>query len=318
MKKIDKLLGKFDYEKKSEVQTEILDEFLNFNDEEIQELMNYSHDQNAGLALKYIGFPRLKKFVPNLLEMIEDIHSHAAFHIYDLISDNSELFFDEVKRLLEDQKTNWKGNIISAIKSWDKNLLFKLKELLIELAASYNHDREDALMFLIDNNLITKEELQELILKRDELISTSISIIEKQNWKNLDYLIDNILEIKNEIGSEKLKGYMKVNIQGRSFFSNENFNEDKNLIERMFMKLDKEFLEPWLIKNVAGIWACKTTVDLDNHSLYGIELLINQSLIPKEEIIEIIENNRQTYNRIKDICDNHIKSLNKLENKLNN
>lgn len=311
------ILNNLDYEKTFEEQKESLKKLDNINDEQVKELTKHIKSWEAGVALKYLGYEKVKNYIPELLEMLQDMNWPAAGPISELLTEIGEPVIPYIKEVFKNNDSLWHYWIVSCvIRHWDKTLLNKIKSELIELSISDSFEPgPESLIALIDKELIDKEELKELILKNENLIYTCLFVIkDSPDWKNLNLVISSLIEIQDSI-INKLNDSLTINALTFFFTPDEKSLEQRFLLEKLFSFINKENLNELKITNLAKDWFYKSTISLSGFNLIALNILIEKGLVSKEDIFKIINYNKEAYRQIKEIIEKHSEELENIEKK---
>lgn len=94
------ILNNLDYEKTFEEQKKFLKKLDNINDEQIKELTSHIKSWEAGIALKYLGYEKVKNYLSELLGMLQDMNWPAAGSISELLTEIGEPVIPYIRKCL--------------------------------------------------------------------------------------------------------------------------------------------------------------------------------------------------------------------------
>lgn len=175
MKNIEELLDQIRWDKTLEEQPELLKIFIGFNDYELKELTTFLHSCEAAKVLKYLGYPRVKNIIPELLECIQDIHLPIVYDVTDLLlSIEIDVLIPFLKGALERAKNNysWQFCLYSLTRFWPEEKIKELKPELIEIIKDLNNNSSDVLSLLIDKRIMSKKEIFSIIEEKENYYQT--------------------------------------------------------------------------------------------------------------------------------------------------
>lgn len=161
-KDLNILLDQLDAKVALEDQLEQLAPFKSLSDEEISALATAIKDEEAGMALYYIGPSRMGHILPLLLTNIQDQNWPACRWTVKLLVDIGEKLIPEIKNIFETAPydTIWHNNIIWVLNHWDRQLVNQLKSELIDtvLKADFDNVSIAALLLLHKKQAIEENE----------------------------------------------------------------------------------------------------------------------------------------------------------------
>ena len=137
-------------------------------DEDILEILNCVKNEEAGLLLKCIGFPRLTEFVDQILTLYQDINWPINAYTFDLLKvSDKEILLSSIKKIFKNHSTDslWHSFILSNLvrllpPDYQKELVEELKQLTV--TADRDSACFNAAQILFENNLIVAEEKKEI------------------------------------------------------------------------------------------------------------------------------------------------------------
>ncbi len=114
-------------------QEENLQPFKSLSDDQIGALVNEAKDEEAGMALYFIGPSRMGHWLPQLLTNLQDQNWPAFGWNMKLLADIGEALIPEIKNVFENEPndTIWHDNIILLLSHWDRQLVGQVKTELI-------------------------------------------------------------------------------------------------------------------------------------------------------------------------------------------
>lgn len=153
------------WEKSIDEQLDILAEFDGISDEEVLELLNCVKRIEAGILIEYLGFERLKSYLYQILEVLQDINWPAAKYALKVLQSAGESVIPEIKKAFENAPADsmWHYWILTElVESFDYELVMKMKPELIHLVEKADRDSAaiQALSILKSNNFLTLAQFQ--------------------------------------------------------------------------------------------------------------------------------------------------------------
>jgi len=166
MELYQKLIKIIDCKKTIELQLEALSQFDNISKEEILVLAQTCHKRTeAGLLIEYLGFEKLKPYLPLFLEFLQDVNWPAARGAANMLLKAAEEIIPEIKRVFSEVKDDsmWHYWILQEIvKNFEPELIIELKLDLILLIKRADKDgaATEALLIVKQNNLLPEEDIE--------------------------------------------------------------------------------------------------------------------------------------------------------------
>lgn len=163
--KLNELLDEIDANISEEDQQDKLMPFLSLNDFELETLTtwHYIKDSEAGYVLKYLGYERLKKYLPSLLEFLQDMNWPAAHYVYDIIVKAESSVIPAIKEAFITNDGTWQYWIINVVlRRWNVEIIELLKPDLVNLInkADFEGASIEALSILQDNRMLSNSEIK--------------------------------------------------------------------------------------------------------------------------------------------------------------
>jgi hypothetical protein len=195
MKDLFKNLEKIDCNKGIDEQLEVLKPFKNISDQEIKELANTFKNTEAGIVLKYLGYEKVKNFLPEILEML-DVYNWSQSPISELLRPIGKPLIPYVKEALINSKNELldKGILVHLIEHWPQEYIFEIKEQIINIFKRGEIDgaSSKALDIILEKEILTNEEIINIIERNNQLIKVIIEIL---GFNNKPTTIDQIFKI---------------------------------------------------------------------------------------------------------------------------
>jgi hypothetical protein len=175
---LDALLDKVSDAHPPEQHPELWESFLSLPDDYLRELAStvYIKDGIAGMALEYIGYPKLKAYLPELLVFLQDSMWPASPSVAKLLVSIGKPVIPHIKHVFEHdpEDTIWHYVILSRVVAyWPKELILELKEELLRIAEK-RHDGNgadlEAIRILGIQELVEREWLLNFIEKKKKEI----------------------------------------------------------------------------------------------------------------------------------------------------
>ncbi len=193
-KDLNILLDKLDAQIAIQDQLEYLLPFKSLSNAHINALATAIKDEEAGMALYYIGATRMGHILPRLLANIQDQNWPAWGWTVMLLVDIGEKLIPEIKKVFETEPndTIWHKNIIWVLNHWDRQLVYQLKSELIDtvLKADFDDASISALQLLHEKQLIEENETFKYY-----------NILEDKYANNVD-ILDDLTELKARINPD--------------------------------------------------------------------------------------------------------------------
>jgi hypothetical protein len=161
-----KLENTIDWNKSIEKQLNNLSKYDNITNEEIQELARTCHKSaEAGILIEYLGFEKLKPYLPLFLKFLQDMNWPAARGAANMLLRSGKEIISELKRVFKevDDDALWHDWILTGIvQNFNHGLILELREDLITLIRRADTEGASikALRILKENKLLTAEEVK--------------------------------------------------------------------------------------------------------------------------------------------------------------
>jgi hypothetical protein len=191
-------IGNLSWDMPQYIRDYAVNQLVNINDKEIHLLLqpiSKSHWEGAALALKKIGYPRVKGIIPGLLEWIQDMNCPGAQEIVDLLVTIDAEIVPHVKQVLKSGDGIWVMWVLSEVVSkWDTDLVRLVKEELFELAVTGENELViegvdiQSMKLLYENGIINKDR--------------ALSILKRKMAMYQD-MLDNLEAFNEEIGKNQ-------------------------------------------------------------------------------------------------------------------
>ncbi len=103
MKLYQKLENTIDWNKSVELQLEALSQYDNITEEEIQELAGTCHKwTEAGILLEYLGFEKLRPYLPVFLQFLQDMNWPASGGASRMLLKAGKVIIPEIRRVFNE------------------------------------------------------------------------------------------------------------------------------------------------------------------------------------------------------------------------
>lgn len=159
------LLDELDSEIPVDDQLDKLEPLKSITDDQVEMLVSYGKDPEAGMALNFIGPSRMGLLLSKLLEKLQDMNDPAFHWNMKLLTDIGEILVPEIKKVFSNEPNDsiWHQNIIRMLDNWETPLLLQLKTELVDtiLKADFEGASISALGLLYSRKLITVDETEE-------------------------------------------------------------------------------------------------------------------------------------------------------------
>lgn len=146
MESLTQLLKKVSRNKLPEDQVETLKLFDNLTEEQINELITWGYikSSEAGIVIRYLGYPKLSNYLAELLEFLQDGNWPAAGDVSRLLTSIGRPlipYIINVFRNKNDALWNY-WILVYIVKDWDNEIISAIRNELLELVNKA--DREGA------------------------------------------------------------------------------------------------------------------------------------------------------------------------------
>lgn len=163
--RLNELLDEIDAKISEEEQQERLHPFLYLTDAELETLTSnhYIKDSEAGYVLNFLGFQRLKKYLPSLLEYLQDMNWPAAGYVANVIVDAKSIVIPFIQNVFKINDSTWHyWIIIRVLRYWEDEIISILKPDLIHLitVADTEGAAIEALSILQDRKMLSDLEVK--------------------------------------------------------------------------------------------------------------------------------------------------------------
>jgi hypothetical protein len=189
LKDLNILLDNLDAQIEVQDQLGYLFPFKSLSDAQIESLATTIKDEEAGMALYYIGATRMGHILPTLLTNIQDQNWPAWRWTAMLLVEIGEKLIPEIKNVFESEPydTIWHNNIIWVLNHWDRQLVNQLKSELLDtvLKADFDNASISALQLLHEKQLIDENEMLEYYNFLEE------------KYANNDDMLEDLKELKS-------------------------------------------------------------------------------------------------------------------------
>jgi hypothetical protein len=197
---LDYLLETVDYNKEIQEQLDVLKQFDNISDEQIKELTYYIKSAQAGIAIEYLGFEKVKKYAPQFLEFLEDMNWPAARYVCRMLISAGEKIVPEIQKVFKESNDSiWHyWIVIGIIKDWEPELVNRLKSDLLKVIEKANKVKDknysdaeytaiESLVVLKEKGLLSNEESSYYYSYLKERFSESEWLLKELNEQFLEH-----------------------------------------------------------------------------------------------------------------------------------
>ena len=149
-----------------EQQLEALAQFDGIGEEELRELAATCHKvTEAGILIEYLGYERLRPYLPLFLGFLQDINWPAARGASNMLLKAGKTIIPEIKRVFNEVQddTMWHYWLLEClVENFEKALVLELKPELLDLIRRADDDGVaiQALRILKEKGLLFEEEIQ--------------------------------------------------------------------------------------------------------------------------------------------------------------
>lgn len=137
MQSLDLLLQNVSWDKEPERQLDKLRPFDSLSNKEIEELVSakYVKSTEAGIVIKYLGFPKLSNHILDLLAFLEDGNWPAAGHVSAFLTSIGQPIIPAIQKVFKKEyEALWHYWILVMIVGyWDRPTIDLLRDDLLEL-----------------------------------------------------------------------------------------------------------------------------------------------------------------------------------------
>jgi len=165
---LEKIELEIDYNKTIDEQLDVLSNFDNISDSEINFILQHGHKSSeVGILIEYLGHDKLNAYLSKLLWFLADMNWPAAYGTANMLLASKEKILPEIKRIfIYENDGMWNYWVLNCIISkWDLNLIKNIRPELIHLIENDTNKFKDgvgilALKILYENNLVTDKEFE--------------------------------------------------------------------------------------------------------------------------------------------------------------
>lgn len=166
MKIYQKLENTIDWNKPVAFQLEALSQYDNISKEEIQEMADTCFKSTeAGILLEYLGFEKLRPFLPLFLEFLQDMNWPAAAGASRMLFKAGKEIIPEIRRVFQEVQNDptWHYWIlVGIIQKFEKDLILEMKTDLMDLIKRADGEGASvtALYILKKQEILTNDEIE--------------------------------------------------------------------------------------------------------------------------------------------------------------
>ncbi|MFC9708124.1 DUF5071 domain-containing protein [Paenibacillus sp. NPDC056933] len=121
---------------------------------------------NAAELLIEMGYPRIKPILYEVLTWLQDINWPGSIRISEFLVAVGEPLVPYIKRAFTKSESDWNYWIITyVISKWEKGVMGKLSQDLLELAKGFDYDSAhiEALRLLVREELVEESKIKQII-----------------------------------------------------------------------------------------------------------------------------------------------------------
>ena len=165
MKFYQKLENTVAWNKPVDEQLEALSQYDHISEDEILELLQCVKWYEAGILIEYLGPEKLKDYLPQVLEFLQDMNWPGSFGASKMLKKSGRAIVPEIKRVFREVAgdTIWHYWILhNIVEGWDAKLICELKpELIVSIErADWDGASIMALSILKGENLISSKDIE--------------------------------------------------------------------------------------------------------------------------------------------------------------
>lgn len=309
----------------SEQQLKVLKELEPITDEQIKELTNQIKSWEAGIALRYLGYPRVKNFIPELLEMLQDLNWPAAGYIADLLRTIGKPLVPYIKHIFHNVKNDdiWFHWILSTvINSWSKELVLELKTELIEIFKRCDIAEGtsiDSLIILFKNELIDKNFIITQSNETPELIDVQIESLTDLEQESRDYMVKILVEQgKNVLPfvKERFSKYEKVITPYFHYFhssgTNAYFSSEEEIIYSILSNLIINWPKELVLEIKEELNKFRNILSFKGINIEAIKILAKNDIEEKEYLYNNLKRHYFEYSNFIRLSNSMIEQINEV------
>lgn len=156
---IEALIKDIQYDKSEEIRKQAFEKLVNIDNDKIPYLIRYN-DEAAAEVLKKIGYPRVGKYIYELLIWLQDINWPGSYIIADLLVEIGKPIIPHIKTAFKEYDSIWHFWILTYVVSrLSNNLIKELEPELLGFIQSFDWNNIlegvdiEAFKIAMDNNL---------------------------------------------------------------------------------------------------------------------------------------------------------------------
>jgi hypothetical protein len=171
-----KLENTISWNKSVAEQSDALSQYDNISENDILELLKCVKYYEAGILIEYLGPEKLKDYLPQILEFLQDMNWPASGGASNMLRKSGRKILPEIRRVFSEVQYDeiWHYWILNnLIENWDQEIIEELKPDLIELIERADKEGASikALSILKEEKLLTDSEVEnyfQYLLKKYE------------------------------------------------------------------------------------------------------------------------------------------------------